>query len=214
MDFLLGIHHVASIRRTRCHVESPPPPWISFPPDKIPYGKSSPSMGFLPPPPPPSQQKSHMLSQYHICNLCWRRIAIEGAGLPYGIIFPGEVLPWDLFRGGGGEICPIWYYFLPLGKFCHRISSGGGGGVLYGIISPWGSSVIGFLPGGGEVCHYGIIPPCGNSAMRFLLGEGLPYGIPSWGTFAIWYNFRGENLPWYLFPYHEFCVWGGGGDLP
>ena len=77
----------------------------------------------------------------------------------------------------------IWHYF-PLGKFCHGITFLGG--ILpYGIISPWGSSALGFLP-----------------------GEGLPYGIPSWGTFAIWYNFRGDNLPWYLFPHHEICVGG------
>ena len=44
--------------------------------------------------------------------------------------------------------------------------------------------------------------------MGFLPGEGLPYGIPSWGTFAIWYNFWGDNLPWYLFPHHEICVGG------
>ena len=95
----------------------------------------------------------------------------------------------------GGRFA-IWYYF-PLGKFCHGISSGGGGGECLpcGIISPWGSSAMGFLP-----------------------GEGLPYGIPSWGTFAIWYNFRGDNLPCYLFPHHEICVAGRftieGEDLP
>ena len=48
-------------------------------------------------------------------------------------------------------------------------------------------------------------PPWGSSAMGFLRGEGLPYGIPSGGTFAIWYNFpggggggggfRGEEFP-------------------
>ena len=44
---------------------------------------------------------------------------------------------------------------------------------------------------------------------RFAIeGEGLPYGIILWGTFAIWYNFRGDNLPWYLFPHHEVCVGG------
>ena len=73
---------------------------------------------------------------------------------------PGEVLPWDVFRGGGG---------LP-----------------YGIIPPWGSSAMGFPP-----------------------GEGLP----SWGTLAIWYNFRGENMPWYWFPHHEICVWAGGREI-
>ena len=61
------------------------------------------------------------------------------------LFYPGEVLPWDFFRGGGG------------------------GGLPYGIISTWGSSAMGFLPG----------------------GEGLLYGIPLWGMFAIWYNFPG-----------------------
>ena len=37
-----------------------------------------------------------------------------------------------------------------------------------------------------------LFPPWESSAMGFLPGEGLPYGIPSGGTFAIWYHFRGE----------------------
>ena len=45
-----------------------------------------------------------------------------------------------------------------------------------------------------------LFPPWGSSAMGFIPGEGLPYGIPTWGTFAIWYNFRGRGL-------------GGGGIL-
>ena len=40
-----------------------------------------------------------------------------------------------------------------------------------------------------------VLFPWGSSAMGFLPGEGLPYGIPSGGTFAIWYNFSGDNLP-------------------
>ena len=56
-----------------------------------------------------------------------------------------------------------------------------------------------------------VLFPWGSSAMVFLPVEGLLYGIPSGGTFVIWYNFSGDNLPWYLFPYHEICV---GGDLP
>ena len=36
-----------------------------------------------------------------------------------------------------------------------------------------------------------LFPPWGSSAMGFIPGEGLPYGIPSGGKFAIWYNFRG-----------------------
>ena len=87
--------------------------------------------------------------------------------------------------------------------------------VLEEICHRGGSSAMGFLPGGGggETCHM-VLFPWGSSAMGFLPGEGLLYGIPSGGTFAIWYNFSGDNLPWYLFPYHEICVCGGGGDLP
>ena len=54
-----------------------------------------------------------------------------------------------------------------------------------------GSSAIGFLPG--KACHM-VLFPWGSSAMGFP-GEGLPYCIPSGGTFAIWYNFSGDNLP-------------------
>ena len=98
--------------------EFPPPPRIKYHMVKVPH-----LWDFSPPP------QSHMLSQYYIWNLGWRRFAIEGEGLPYG------------------------------------------------IISPWGSSAIGFLP------------------------------------FAVWYNLRGDNLPWYLFPHHESCVGGGGGGF-
>ena len=42
---------------------------------------------------------------------------------------PGEVLPWDFFRGGGGVA--VWYYF-PLWKFCYGISSGGRFAIMYG----------------------------------------------------------------------------------
>ena len=46
----------------------------------------------------------------------------------------------------------------------------------------------------GEALPYGIVSPLGSSAMGFIPGEGLPYGIPSGGKFAIWYNFRGGGL--------------------
>ena len=156
MDFFLGIHHVARIRRIRCHIGPPPmdflppPPRIKYHMVKVPiYGIS---------PPPPSQQKSHMLSQYYILSLCWRRFAIEGEGLPYGIIpswgssaigfLPGGggrfatwyYSPWGSSAMGflprkachkvflQGKVCHMVWYYSPLGKFCHRISSGGGGG--------------------------------------------------------------------------------------
>ena len=40
-----------------------------------------------------------------------------------------------------------------------------------------------------------VLFPWGSPAMGFIPGEGLPYGIPSGGTFAICYNFSGDNLP-------------------
>ena len=77
----------------------------------------------------------------------------------------------------------VWYY-SPLGKFCHRNCSWGGGG-------------------GENVCHLVLFPPgevlLWDSAIR---GRFFSYGI----------IFRGDNLPWYFFPYHEnLCRWGGGG---
>ena len=62
-----------------------------------------------------------------------------------------------------------------------------------------------------EICHkegrFAIwyYFPRGSSAMGFLPGKVYL----EWGTLAIWYNFRGENLPWYWLPHHEIC--GGGG---
>ena len=77
---------------------------------------------------------------------------------------------------------------------------------IEGEVLPWnfvrGGAIFG-LP-------YGIISPWGSSAMVFIPGEGLLYGIPSGGTFAMWYYFSGDNLSWYLFPCHEICVWGRG----
>ena len=83
--------------------------------------------------------------------------------------------------------------------------------MLEEICNRGGSSAMGFLPGGGggEACHM-VVFPLGKFCYGVSSGEGLPYDIPSWGTFAIWYNFRGDNLPWYFFPYHEICVWGRG----
>ena len=153
--FLLGIHHVARIRRIRCRME-PPPPWVSFPRIKYHMVKVPHLWDFSPPPPLP-KQAAHAVPIIHIWNLCWRRFAIEGG-----------VLPWDLFRGEG-----LPYGFISLGKFCYGISSGGRFAIR------------------GETLPYGIVPPWGSSAIGFLPGEGLPYGIPSGGTFAIWYNFRG-----------------------
>ena len=75
-------------------------------------------------------------------------------------------------------------------------------------VLPWD-----FFRGGGGGASHMVLFPLGKFCCGFSSGEGLPYHIPSWGTFAIWYNFRGDNLTWYLFPYHEICVWGGGGDL-
>ena len=94
---------------------------------------------------PPSLKKSHMLSQYYIWNLCWEEIC---------------------HRGGRFA---IWYYYSTLGKFCHGISSVGGGGVEGGGVAIWYYFPL------GKFC-YGI-----SSGGRFAIN----YGIPSWGTFAI-----------------------------
>ena len=129
------------------HGIPPPPPWISFPQDKIPYGKRSPSMGFLPPPP---KKKPHMLSQYYIRNLCWRRFAIEGERLPYGIISGGTIC-----RG----ICSLSMIFVCVwgggGEIYHR----GGSFTIWYCPSSWGSSAMGFLPGQNfNVWHTNFFP--------------------------------------------------------
>ena len=58
-------------------------------------------------------------------------------------------------------------------------------------------------------------PPRGSSAMGFLPGEGLPYGIPSWGTFAMPYGIisgGGQSAMVFVPLLRNVCV-GGGGDL-
>ena len=63
---------------------------------------------------------------------------------------------------------------------------GGGGGVHHMVLFPPGEVLLwDFFRGGGGGSPYGIIPPWGSSAMGFLPGEGLPYGIPSSGKFVI-----------------------------
>ena len=101
-------------------------------------------MGFRP---PPSQNKSHMLSQYYIWNLCWRRFAIEG-----------EVLPWDFFRGNACHMVLFpWgspaMGFLPGEGLPYGIPSGGT--LPYGIIS---AGTISHLFTYYEICVGGDIP--------------------------------------------------------
>ena len=179
-----------------------------------PVSHRTPPHGFL----PPSQQKSHMLSQYYIWSLCWR-FAIEGEGLPYGII-PS----WGSSAIGflpGGRFA-TWYY-SPLGKFCYGISSGGEvchkvflqvEGLPYGmVLFPPGEVLPSdFFRGGGGGLPHGITPPPpGKFCYGISSGGRFAIRYSFMGTFAIWYNFRGDNLPWYLFPYQEMCVCGGGG---
>ena len=129
------------------------PPPMDPPPDKIPYGKSSPSMG-SPPPPKKKKPQSHMQSQYYIWNLCWRIFAIEGVIKRFAIWYypPLGKFCHGISSGGGGGGVAIWYYF-PLGKFCYGISSwGGGGGVLpYGIPS-WERLSYDIISGE-TICH-------------------------------------------------------------
>ena len=46
----------------------------------------------------------------------------------------------------------------------------------------------------GEALPYGIVSPLGKFCHGISSWEGLPHGIPSGGTFAISYNFRGWGL--------------------
>ena len=185
--FLLGIHHVARIRRIRCHIG--PPPWIS----------------------PPPQQKSHMLSQYYIMEFVLEEICHRGGR--FAIWYYSLMGKFCHRISSGGGRFATWYY-SPLGKFCYGISSGGRFAIWYGIISPWGSSVIGFLPrgGGGEVCHMVLSPPPGEVLLWdffrgkvchkvFLHGERLPYGIIFEGTICHGICSLIKKC---------VCVWGGG----
>ena len=173
--FLLGIHHVARIRRIRCRMGPPPPPWISFPRIKYHMIKVSHLWDFSPPPPPKTSRTCCPNSIYGICV--------------------GGDLPWDFFRGEG-----LPYGIISLGKLCYGISSGGRfaiwysfrGNVCHMVLFQRGQSPMVFVPlswnlcGGrftieGKLYHMVLFPPGGSSAIGFLPGEGLPYGIPSGG---------------------------------
>ena len=75
-----------------------------------------------------------------------------------------------------------------MGNVCHInmvLFPGGGGGDNL----PWYFSlIVKFVWGGGEALPYGIVSPMGKFCHGILPGGGLPYGIPSGGTFAIWYK--------------------------
>ena len=58
-----------------------------------------------------------------------------------------------------------------------------------------------------------LFPPWGSSDIGFLSGEDLPYGIPSGGTFAIWYNFRGGGVMGEEFPCDSGVLLGGNACL-
>ena len=147
------------------------------------------------------KKESHMMSQYYIWNLCWRRFAIEGEGLPYGIIPPWGSSAMG-FGGGGGRFA-IWYYF-PLGKFCYGISSGG---KVCHMVFLHGERLPNSIIFGGTICH-GIcslimkfVCVCGGGGTNhrggsFIIGHCFPLGKICLGIssrFAIlWYNFRGE----------------------
>ena len=114
--FLLGIHHVARIRRIRCRMGPAPPPLIDFlPPDKIPYGKSSPSMGFLPP--PPSQNKpAHAVPIVHM-EFVFKKNYHRGGSSPMGFHKACHMI---LFPWGSSAMV-----FLPGEGLLHGIPSGG-----------------------------------------------------------------------------------------
>ena len=175
-----------------------------------------------------------MLSQYYIWNLCWRRFAIEGEGLPWGSsamgFLPGEGVPYGIPSWG---TFAMWHNFRE--EICH--------GICPLIMQfAWGElyHMVLFPPGEvlpcdfrGKVCHmvflHGERLPCGiisgrKSAMVFVpsscnLRGGsftiwycFPLGkfchVISGGRFAIWYSFRGKFAICYAFQ------GGGGGIIP
>ena len=211
MDEIYIIMHmqgICSITKQAFPPKSTPvtwdPPPHGFPSPRIKYHmvKVPHLWDFSPPPPPPSQTKSHMLSQYYIWNWCWRRFAIDGEGLLYGIIPPwGSSAIGILPGGGGGDVyrmvlfppgAVLWDFFR--GRFSKWYNFRGDNLPWY--LLPYHEICV----GGGKIYHRGGSftiwycsppPPPGSSAMGFIPGEGLPYGIPTGGKFAIWYNFRG-----------------------
>ena len=126
--FLLGIHHVARIRRIRCRMG--PPPMDFLPPDKIPYDKSFPSMGFFSPPPLPKQAA-------HAVPIVYMEFVLEE--ICHGI-------------SSGGKACHM--VLFPLGKLCYGISSGGRfaiwysfrGNVCHMVLFQRGQSPMVFVP--------------------------------------------------------------------
>ena len=116
-----------------------------LPPDKIPYGKSSQSMGFRPPPLP--KQIAHAVPILHmefvLEEICHRGGSSAMGFLPGGRLaiwyyFPGEVLLWDFFRG----------------KVCHMVFLQGER-LPYGIIS---AGTISHLFTYHEICVGGDLP--------------------------------------------------------
>ena len=131
-------------------------------------------------PPPPPEKNKIIHMEFVLEEICHR-----GEGLPYGII-------------------------PPPGKFCHGISSGGGGGGCHMVLFPPGEVLLwDFFRG--KVYH-----------MVFLHGERLPYGIISGGTIChgicslimtfVWeeeFTIEGEPLPYGI----VFTPWGSSAKM-
>ena len=124
LKFLLGIHHVARIRRIRCHMG---PPMDFLPPDKIPYDKSSPSMGFRPPLLP--KQIAHAVPILHM-EFVLEEICHRGGSSAMGFL-PGECLPYGI---------------ISLGKSCYGISSGGRFAIWFSICYNFIGDNLPFVP--------------------------------------------------------------------
>ena len=175
------------------HVISPPPPWIS-PIPRIKYHMVKVPHLWVPPP----KKKNSPTMEFVLEEICHR-----GGRFAIWCYFPLGKFCHGISSGGGGGVA-IWYYF-PLGKFCYGISSGGRFGIWYSFIEnvfaiwynfrvdnlPWylfphhAICVGGIFTIEGEALPYCIVPPLGKFCHGFSSGEGLPYGIPSGGTFSI-----------------------------
>ena len=82
---------------------------------------------------------------------------------------------WYYFPLGSSAMGFLPYGIISVGTICHGICS-----LIMKFVWVGGRFII-----EGEALPYGIVPPWGSSAMGFIPGEGLPYGIPSGGKFAI-----------------------------
>ena len=128
----------------------------------------------LPPPPPPPGKFCHSISS-------------GGGGGCHMVLFPPSAM-----RFSRGKVCHMVFLHgerLPYGILSDGQSAKGICSLIMQCV--WGDDIH-LCTIEGEALPYGIVPPpLGKFWHGMFSGEGLPYVIPSGGTLAIWYTFRG-----------------------